>query len=426
MADTKHKLLIDQSGSQNFYCNLVIDGTEIPARNIAYLVIREWVLQQSPVPRLELSLFDDGILTEINTPVYNTLVTIELGRNKDDDNNLVMSFDIYDYCIEKMGNINMNMIHMTGLLSMEKPFDIPLMAEVYENKSSDQVIEKIGKKLLKPIYTSHKAKISISGSDTVTWIQTHTSNYGFFKDMIERAYISQTDCPLIYMDLLGNIHYHSLKNSFNAASLYTAFFDVQMATSLSKTEMAALSVQKGYTEADADNIWYGALNFKDYSGTMRNMSGFTFTKGDFDREKTEYLTTSVANNLTNTDDDIYKKSMTNNTRFYYTGPNSINKAPGMEDAKWIRQNLVNQIFSQSVIIETNPYNKAMLLDNITLKVPADINLTQTSGNLNDRLTGTYMIGGITHVVTDAGKGGAYKKSLSLFRSGLNKVGFSGV
>ena len=131
------KLLNNQSSTTNFYCNIEIAGSAIPPRNISYLALREWVLPSSLIPRLELCIFDDGLLTELKTPYYNQKVYLELGRSADDPDPIEMQFDIYDYSIDKSGDGGKNMVNISALVSMTDPFVNPSKPIVYEMQSSD-------------------------------------------------------------------------------------------------------------------------------------------------------------------------------------------------------------------------------------------------------------------------------------------------
>jgi len=419
------KLLNNQSSAQNFYCNLEIAGSAIPPRNISYLALREWVLPTSLVPRLELSVFDDGLLSELKTPYYNQKIYLELGRSEEDDSPIEMIFDIYDYSIDKVGDSAQNLINITALISMNDPFVNPSKPVIYDQQSSDQVIETIGDRMFGTIHSGYKFKKgNISASDTMTRIQSYESDMDFLKSVLQWSYVGSGDSALAFVNNKAELHYAPLINSFIQEPVFTARYDVQLAVSQSKAEMKHLAVKKGYTEEQALNdIWYSSINFRDYSGTIRTQWGFASKSTFFRRDKSTYTSNIFSLNINNTDADIYSPYLSKNTFYWYSGTVGINESENNQNAYVIKQNLITQLFSQSVLIEINSYADVNLMDTIYLNVNADIK-TSNDFPINEKLSGTYLVGGITHTV--GGTGSLYKKILTLFRTGVNKAGFAGV
>jgi hypothetical protein len=419
-------LINNQSQSQNFFCNIEIAGVSIPPRNIAYLAIREWATPSSFIPRLELSVIDDGLLTELKTPHYTKKVFIELGRNEDDDSPINITFDIYDYTIDKVADLSQNMISISGLISMDNPFTIPQRPVVYDQQSSKSVIENIANSILSGEQQNYSfVSGNANPSDSMNWIQSYQSNIHFIKHVMNKSFIGDNDALICYVDANGKFHYEGIVDKFNDTPLLTARFDIQLATALSLDEMGQKAVEKGYTEEQGRNdIWYSSINLRDYSGTLRNTIGLTTESTYFNRKTSEYLSKLDNINIDNTDANIYNDVIDNKTVYNYTGTYGINEHDNVNKSVVLRNNILGQLFSQSVLLEINSYSNVQLLDTIELLVHADIKDTNAGFPINEKLSGVYIVGGITHTLN--GSGSIYKKIITLYRVGVNKVGFSGI
>lgn len=421
------KLLNDQSSNQYFYCNIEVAGAQIPPKSIAYLAIREWVLPTSIVPRLELAINDDGMLTELKVPYYNRAVFIQLGRSENDPNPIQLEFDIYDYTIDRVADEGRSIVNISGLIAMTDPFVIPDKPILFEQKTSQDIMTSIGSAMIGNLHDTYSFTAqNATPMDTMNWIQSYESNMDFIKNVLNYSFIGATDCLMAYVDVEAKFNYKGLQTAFTTAPVFTARYDPEIATSQALNEMEQKAVQKGYTAEQARNdIWYSSVNFRDYSGTVRNQRGFKTQSTWFDRATSTGNSNEFSINMNNTDADIYQDYVTNNKTYYeYKGEvSTTNQYNDYQDAFNIRQNMINQLFAQSVLLEINAFSNVKLMDTVDLQLNADIK-SDSGFPINERLSGVYIVGGITHTV--GGPGSIYKKVLNLFRTGVNSAGFAGV
>ena len=189
-----------QGRGVNFYCNLKIKGKQIITSNIVSLSIKEWIFDI--VPRIELIINDDGMLTEVYPIQDGDQIMVEL-KKRSDKTSINMAFSILSYTAGSMRGNKFMQIMIVGAMTV-KNFYSPVQYRSFHNLSSKSVFQQI-------LSAEGGVPVSapVSTTDTMTWLQT-ASNMEFCKHVLRRSYVAN-DCMFLYADTTGTFNYTSLK-----------------------------------------------------------------------------------------------------------------------------------------------------------------------------------------------------------------------
>jgi len=112
---TKIESNINHASNQLYYCKVFINDIEIVPQNILTLYIREWTT--GILPRLELNLNDDGMLSEVFTLDDLSNISVQIGKNAEDDP-IELDFMLQDHKLGILGENQSSVIEITGLLNV--------------------------------------------------------------------------------------------------------------------------------------------------------------------------------------------------------------------------------------------------------------------------------------------------------------------
>lgn len=137
--------------SSNYFMELSIDGNVVPNKTITYLAVREWVFDEQRLPRLEMTMLDDGYFSDVVLPYQGKKIEIYLSRDISEQDShlqgtyLQSTFMIVDFTYTKATNDsvgNPSTINITGYLDCT---DIvtQLPDKSYDNKTSAEIASEV-------------------------------------------------------------------------------------------------------------------------------------------------------------------------------------------------------------------------------------------------------------------------------------------
>jgi hypothetical protein len=384
----------------NFFCNLKIKGKQIASSNIVSLVIREWIFDL--IPRIELIINDDGVLTELFPLQDGDIISVVLGKNEKDPNPLMADFYLMAHTAGSMHGSMFMQIMMVGILKIDD-FYSPIKSRSFKLKNSVDVLRQIisfeGK---------HIFEASTSTNDLMTWLQVQQNNFDMVKHVLNRSY-KPNDCTFLYA-------YDSAKseNDTTIKFMYTS-----LQTQLSKKEFgtARYDIEKYSAEAfndniDYNNLWFNSYNIFDFTSYVNRINNYGI--------KYNYYLPSFGEKNINLNDDSHplsdltnknknnKNQITDAFNYGYQSKNVFeNYYKAIAQNKYYKYNF----FSSILELNINALCKPKLFNKINANVPSLIN---REGNI--ALSGEYLIIGITHEI---GVGNIYRKRIACSRNGIN-------
>lgn len=379
---------MDYTFNQNFYCTLEIDNHKLIPKNIINCSIREWIFDI--LPRLEISLFDDGYLTEVFPIKDDSVLKISFGVNPDDENITLIEFDIVDKVVDNIENNKSQIISLTGILRTKECF-FPIKTRSFKKQTSIQVLEKIGKE----IGLNVDKNLNLSSQDLMTWLQVGCSNFEFIKHVLERSYISN-DIILAYADIYSNFNLNSFRNALNGTS------------HLAKYSVANFNNYVFNDDIEKNTIWYKSFNVVNYTNTFNRIFGYGMKGTYYDFDKLNNI--EVKNNSYPLTQESYNsnsgKFVSNDQFPIYT--NNVYKDYFKSE---IQNKYLKGFFNYSVLLDINAIKKVKLFDVVNLVVESLMN-----NEKDEVLSGEYIVGGVIH---SFGASSLYRKQISLHRNGYN-------
>lgn len=383
---------IAQLPGQQFFCRVIINDSEYISQNIISLTIREWVLDV--LPRIDLSLFDDGFLSEVFPLEDREEIRVMIGKHEDDENALELTFNLVSYSIDVIGDNKKTAIAMSGYLKADSIF--AYKNRVFKRSSSVDIFQRIasetGIKFSNPLNSKT--------NDIMNWYQT-MSNYFFVKHVLERAY-NPNDSLFFYANCQNNFVFTSLNREIEKKEGRIAKFSVENFETFAKDD-----------KDKDDTIWFNSYNFVNYSGQYNIESGYTAGYSYYDQKaiKSEsYNTLKKLSKLT-----FRKKDLLNETACWnsYGVWNSNLYSEKFFESTARNRFLREKFFDFSVVINANSLSKISLFDKVNLAIPTMFD----EEGINEAMSGEYLVGGIVHNVSS---NGIYKKMVSLHRNGMNQ------
>ncbi len=379
---------MDYTFFQNFYCTLSIDGNKLIPKNIINCIIREWIFDV--LPRIEISLFDDGYLTEVFPIKDDSVLSISFGVNPDDPNIKSAEFNIVDKVIDNTQGNKSQIVSITGILKTNNCF-FPIKTRSFKNQTSIQVLEKIGKEIGLKINKNP----NIQTTDLMTWLQIGCNNFEFIKHVLKRSYI-RDDILFGYADINSNFNLNSFISSINWISK-TARYNVQNFTEYNFKD-----------DLDKTTIWYKSFNTVNYTNTFNRNFGYGMkgTYYDFDKANNIELSKNLFP-LTEFSYNEHQKETVKNEQFPIYTKNIFK-----DYYKAISQNkYLKGFFNYSVLLDINALTDVKLFDKVDLIIESLMTTERDEVN-----SGEYIVGGIIH---SFGASTLYRKQLSLHRNGYN-------
>ena len=383
-----------QGQAVNFFGSLLIKGKTIPTSNIISIVIRTWAFEI--VPRLELVINDDGILTEAFPLLEGDEIDVVLGKNITDNNPLATTFELMDHSFGSMMGGKFAQIMISGVLKLDG-FYAPERNRSFRNRTSLDVLSQIASEAGIEFRTS----TGLLTNDLMIWLQIHSTNLEMCKHVIRRAY-RPNDLLFFYFDTKGYAQLRSFAME-KTMSPTMAFLDLQ--------KYSAESYDNG---ADLNTVWFNTYSSTNYSGSINKTKVYGVNY--------EYLSpvdSSVVSGMVFDDAHDFTGLSTQNqnntkqpinTQHYGYLNNSVHqnyfKAQASND--YYRHLLTGGEF---LSLSANALCDVSLLDIINVNIPS-----MAVNGLNLALSGNYWTAGIIH---SAGRGQIYKKKLILCRNGIN-------
>lgn len=379
---------MDYSFFQNYYCKLSIDDHPLIPKNISNCVIREWIFDI--LPRIEISILDDGYLTE-NFPILdNSILDIEVGVNPEDEHIFHAQFEIINKVIDNIEGNKASLITLSGILQTNDLYFTKTRS--FKNMNSSQVISQISNELK----LKFNKNLNLNTSDMMTWLQINQSNFQFIKHIVERAYCSD-DVIFCYADIFGNLNYTSLKSEINKSYSTKAIYSLE---NFNKYEFT--------NKEDKKTIWYNSFNTANYTKHFNMNYGYGLTGNYYDSSKLNEINVNKDYHpLTEISNKSYDKTV--NVKTFPIFTNNV-------FADYFKAKLQNvyfkNIFNISTVLNINSLSSVKLFDTIILMV----NSLQRV-ELDEVQSGEYIVSGITH---SFGNSSLYKKHISIHRNGYNR------
>jgi hypothetical protein len=379
---------MSNSGVQNFYCEIDIDGHKIIPQNVISCVIREWIFEI--LPRFEMTLYDDGYLSEVFPILDDSIMTISIGVTPDDENINTMEFDIIDKSFDNIESNNSQIVSLTGVLKTNNCF-FPIKNKSYKNKSSLEVLSLIGKEIGLTVVEG----LGLHTTDMMTWYQIDQTNYQFIRHVLSKSYIPN-DILFCYADVNNNFNLNGFKQVIEADSIPARYNTTNFTTYTLESDL------------ERNTIWYNSFNVVNYTNTFNKLYGYGYGGSFY--------------NFSNTQ-QISKKE-----NYFPFTENSFNLKPGnivrKEEFPIFSKNTYQDYFKSKLqnAYMKNLFNFSVLLDinamiNVKLLDKVDLVLESLIGYEKDEVnSGEYIVGGIIHTF---GNSSLYKKQISLHRNGYN-------
>jgi len=407
---TLTKFEFDTAKYQQFYGTLFINNREVPASDIYSFTVREWILPNLFLPRLELVLIDGGRLSELELPIHDTQIKLMISKHEESAEAEDLLFNILDFEILNGQNPNDQRI-----IKISAYLDIPNLFSI-ESKSYDGTSLDVFKQIAKELKLKYNKVNNISAQDKMIYYKLKQNNITFFKHILEKSYIGKDDVLFAYITTDNLLNTLSLKDAYSKKPVYKLRYDIELATANSKDNFKQLLKDKRIKEDDK-SIYYSNYGIINKSGTFFNNGGYSVLSSNYNLEDNEYFETEVnsSESFFNTDLNSFK-DFASNTKYIYNGLNiKTNVYSDYEIAASVRHNILNSFFANSIEIEIDSYSNPNIGDMIDLIIPSK---SQTTAKLNNEpLSGKYII--ISKLRT-ASKLSIFKKRIIVARLGTNE------
>ena len=390
---------INESINQHYYCQLTIRGMSIIPRNIINLTVREWIFE--PVPRIEIMLNDDGMLTELYTIEDGDIIDLLLAKHDQipTDQMLKCKFQVQDFQSNMVADNSSTILYITGLLYTPEMY-FPIKNRSFKKKSSKDVIHTIANEC----GLDFKPGQNFSTSDSMNWFQINQNNMDFINHIKERAY-KANDCALCFANTSNELIYTSLYTETSKDSSKIARYDLNK-----------YSFDDFETAEDKRVLWYNYVNFINLMGTYNKQSNYKVSYQYYDmtkkQEKDYSDTKHVFTDYSWKRFDRYNELVKHNNYGFLTKNTHNNYFLSQIQNEYLLKNF----FGFALTINVNSLQKVKNLDIVNLIVPA---MYKAGGDVNEIHSGKYLVAGIVHQIA---KEGIYEKSLILCRDGFNASG----
>jgi hypothetical protein len=383
--------LINTSFLQNFYCKLSIDNHPLIAKNIVTCVIREWIFDL--LPRIELTIQDDGYLTELFPILDLATLDIEFGVSPDDPNIISTQFMIINKVIDNIQSNKASMISLTGLLKTDDMF-----TKVRNRHFSKQTSKDVINKLSVESGLSFTPNINLSStSDLMTWYQINVNNYKFLQQIQKRWY-KPDDILFCYASLDSKLILTSYKCAINNVSKICRY-SVPLFT-----EYASKEVLNGSKE-----LYYKSFNVVNYSGQYNMEYGYGVGGSYYDYSTNSSINlNSTYHPLTELSDEQFE----GNSVYKKVFPNKNTNAHDNYFRTFLQNKYYKKLFNISLLLDINAMGKVTLFDKVDVFINSLLNDEKDEVN-----SGEYLVCGITH---SFGNNQLYRKQISVHRNGYNK------
>lgn len=381
-----------QGAGVHFYCDMKIKDKQIITANIISLVIKEWIFDL--VPRIEILLNDDGMLTEVYPLQDGDAITVEL-KKPADNKSIKLTFSLLSYTAGVMNGNKCMQMFIVGMLKV-KDFYSPVQYRSFRNQPSTAV--------LRQILTSEgriELETKTQTNDTMTWLQT-SSNMDFCKHVLKRSFIAN-DTMFLFSDTTGKFTYTSYKTESDKPEEGIARFDIDK-----------YSADTFEDAADLKDYWYNTFKMCDVNPYVNATKTYGTAYNYYDTQTGKQLKT-LTDNTPDITDLTAKDSNKINTishRFncgYLTNGNMHSRYyDALAQNDYYRYNFLSGL---TLELNINALSKPRLLSKIKVILPSLLGMGD-----NEPLGGDYIVAGVMHTAV---RGEMYKKQMVLVRNGFN-------
>jgi hypothetical protein len=378
--------VIETATRQNFYCNILIDDVAFIPSNIISCVIREWVF--GLLPRIELSILDDGVLFEGLPLTDSSVIEIEISKDKSQEKVLNARFDVIDFNLDVISDNKFSVVNITGILKTENLF-WPTRNRYFDDTSKNA----LGQLALE---SGLRFKSDIDTNDSMIWIQPNVSNAKMMRHLTSRSR-KINDSVFFYGDVDGNLNLTSLKKKIDQNSSIKCRYNLDN-----------YSKESFDNVVDSETLWFNSYDVLNNNGFFNRTNNYGIKFGFFDLEKNKVY--EIKNGQSNLADRSFQ-SVSSNVEYKRFGVLSNNVYGKYFDTLVENEFYRKRFFSNSIALNINSRGNVNLFDLVDVFIPSLVD-----SGFNDFLSGEYLVGGIVHSLF---KNNIYKKQIVCFRDGYN-------
>jgi hypothetical protein len=380
-------------GLANYFCKLKINNIDVPVDSISSIVIRNWIFDV--IPRIELTIQDNGTFCEIYPLTDATEILLEIGKSKE-SNHITTTFILDNYAIDILAGNSSNIITITGFLKYND-FFFPVHTRAFKNQTSISVLEKIAGEAG---WTVNNV-IPSQSNDKMSWLQINSSNYDFLQHVLKRSSITN-DLLIAYAKFNSTFIITSLKTAISQSFLKTCRFDLKKAAADVLTD-----------KNDAMVLWTNGYKVDSIAGYLNKIGGYGLTSSFYDMTSAKTLSSAIDSHPL----AKYKSNQSYIGKFVDSinyGSLNANMSNNYYKGQITNRNLMASQFGTMITAKINPLalNKVNLMDVINFTMPS-INARQN----NEIYSGDYLVCGM---VAYSSKSSPLQLEINLLRNGRNK------
>lgn len=381
---------VQTQGIKNYEAKITINGITVNPGNIISFYIRETIFEF--LPTLNMVLEDNGQF-EIYNPLYcgqiiNVTIT-KTGESKKTVNDVPFSIVKVEKNSVSSNTGGLNIIEVNAIYDNVSLFS-GLKSKSFGKVNFSEVVAEIGRTVGIP---SSKLNISRS-SDAMNWCCLNKTYTDFIRDSIKNSWISESDCPVCFVDFDGKLNYRGIYENTKSENRISMVFDSTGVFIPATVDSGA--VQTGESHSNVVIPFYD-YEFKDFSGYMNSMDGgFSTTLSWFSNENSK-LEKETYNTIPKTNLSIYsnvnKDQNTDVTKHYSFSSDMFSIHKNYFKAAVKNSMILKRIFSESLVLfgsSVSDYQNFSLLSKVNVKIPN----AYKNGEKALYESGDYLVGGI--------------------------------
>jgi hypothetical protein len=386
----------DLSKNRNFFCKLSIGGIDINPMMIGSIVVREWVFDI--LPRLELTLSDDGTLFEVFNLKDQTLIHVELSKTDSMVGGIVADFTLDNWSVDTITGNSQYIFTINALLETKNnSFFYPVKTRSFKKKTSIAALEQIGNEAGMKVVKAPQ----ISSQDSMTWLQININNFDMIKHIRKRANVNN-DALLTYVSVDNKFHITSIKNESEKDKSIVARFDLKNA-----------SADVFKNAADEKIIWFNGYKLDNIQGYYNKNTGYGLEYTYYDLKNNKKKNTGTPYHPFTKHHDQDDKNNVDSVNFGMLTDNVFdNYITAQINNKFLR----SITFGQRLALSINSIYDVKLMDKVSVILPSIIKKDE----INAIYSGNYLVCGVIYSATSEGM---FKKEISLHRNGYNDSSF---
>jgi len=366
---------------------LWIDGKFVPQPAINQLTIREslWDL----LPRLELTLVDDGMFTEknpISTGMYVSVVA-NLGKEQ---KAVSIPFCVTEtsFSPQTLMDNGFRYLNIKGVFGA-KELCGDIMSKCYEQMPFSAAVEELCDELKLP------CEIGVKTNDKMNWYMFNESYASFLNKGIQRCSV-EDGLPLVYIDRFGKLNLKTTSNLLNTKFVFKRDPEKAVASSVSDGSEKYFSSWSSFDNSSEVNKFASGVGITGEYITDEGSVSY-----DSDSKKSKW-TDKV--NISTEEEGMGRRSF----GLGVWNP-SVNQNYFKNILDYKHKN--DRLFSSYFTIGVNACHDVNLADVVELQMDSIVH-----DDLNNKsYSGKYMVGSIIHSMNKNN----YNMVLGLFRDGKN-------